>query len=81
MLLFAKESGIFVDTAKMHAINHIGEFFSVKGPLNIARPRKAIPFWFNLAHPMLESHSLRSSPKSCSLPNLIYKTANDTTKT
>ncbi|SDD17014.1 alkanesulfonate monooxygenase [Paenibacillus sp. UNCCL117] len=33
-----KESGVFVDGSKVHAINHVGEHFSVKGPLNVARP-------------------------------------------
>lgn len=38
-----KQSGIFLDTAKLHVLNHEGEFFSVKGPLNIARPPQGHP--------------------------------------
>jgi FMN-dependent oxidoreductase (nitrilotriacetate monooxygenase family) len=30
-----KESGIYVDVKKMHAINHKGRFFNVAGPLNV----------------------------------------------
>lgn len=33
-----KETGVFVDESKVHALNHVGEQFSVKGPLNVARP-------------------------------------------
>ncbi|MBP1996529.1 LLM class flavin-dependent oxidoreductase [Paenibacillus eucommiae] len=33
-----KESGVFVDESKVHAIHHVGEHFSVAGPLNVARP-------------------------------------------
>lgn len=37
------ESGIFFDPAKMHVLNHKGENFSVRGPLNIARPPQGWP--------------------------------------
>ena len=37
------ESGIFMDPAKMHELRHKGEHFSVKGPLNIARPVQGWP--------------------------------------
>ncbi|MEY9981566.1 FMN-dependent oxidoreductase (nitrilotriacetate monooxygenase family) [Bradyrhizobium yuanmingense] len=38
-----KKSGIFVDTAKLHLLNHRGTYFSVRGPLNIARPPQGYP--------------------------------------
>ncbi|WP_027091841.1 LLM class flavin-dependent oxidoreductase [Cohnella thermotolerans] len=41
-----KESGVFFDPAKMHALNHKGNYFSVKGPLNIARSRQGQPVIF-----------------------------------
>lgn len=41
-----KESGIFFDPGKMHRLNHKGEFFSVQGPLNIARSRQGHPLIF-----------------------------------
>jgi alkanesulfonate monooxygenase len=37
------ESGIFLDPAKMHVLGHKGEFLSVRGPLNIARPVQGWP--------------------------------------
>jgi alkanesulfonate monooxygenase len=37
------ESGLYFDPAKMHALNHKGQFLSVKGPLNIARPPQGWP--------------------------------------
>ncbi|MFC4098060.1 LLM class flavin-dependent oxidoreductase [Paenibacillus xanthanilyticus] len=41
-----KASGVFFDPAKMHALDHEGEFFSVKGPLNIARSKQGRPVIF-----------------------------------
>jgi alkanesulfonate monooxygenase len=38
-----KESGNFFDPAKMHALNHKGSHFQVKGPLNIPRPPQGHP--------------------------------------
>jgi alkanesulfonate monooxygenase len=37
------DSGIFLDPEKMHVLAHKGEFFSVRGPLNIARPVQGWP--------------------------------------
>ncbi|WP_095200794.1 LLM class flavin-dependent oxidoreductase [Mesorhizobium carmichaelinearum] len=36
-LLFDKTRGRFHDPEKMHLLDHKGEFFSVRGPLNVAR--------------------------------------------
>ncbi|OLS64314.1 LLM class flavin-dependent oxidoreductase [Pseudomonas putida] len=41
-----KQSGEFFDPHKLHALNHQGEFFKVKGPLNIARSRQGQPLIF-----------------------------------
>jgi FMN-dependent oxidoreductase (nitrilotriacetate monooxygenase family) len=38
-----KESGIFWDPARMHKLNHEGEYLSIAGPLNIARPVQGWP--------------------------------------
>ncbi len=38
-----KASGRYIDTHKMHVLNHKGEYFSVRGPLNIARPIQGWP--------------------------------------
>ena len=35
--------GIYFDPAKMHVLNHKGKYFSVRGPLNIARPIQGWP--------------------------------------
>ena len=37
------ESGIYFDPARMHVLNHKGEHYSVRGPLNIARPVQGWP--------------------------------------
>jgi FMN-dependent oxidoreductase (nitrilotriacetate monooxygenase family) len=37
------EHGIFFDPAKMHVLGHKGEYLSVRGPLNIARPVQGWP--------------------------------------
>ena len=36
-------SGIFMDPARMHVLDHHGEHLSVRGPLNIARPPQGWP--------------------------------------
>lgn len=38
-----KQTGIFADTSKLHLLNHRGRYFSVRGPLNIARPPQGYP--------------------------------------
>jgi FMN-dependent oxidoreductase (nitrilotriacetate monooxygenase family) len=38
-----KESGEFFDRDKLHALNHKGEFFSVRGPLNVPRTPQGRP--------------------------------------
>jgi FMN-dependent oxidoreductase (nitrilotriacetate monooxygenase family) len=37
------ESGIYFDPDKLHVLNHKGEYLSVRGPLNIARPIQGWP--------------------------------------
>src|ERR1700754_4936723 len=37
------ESGLYFDPAKMHVLDHKGEYLSVRGPLNIARPVQGWP--------------------------------------
>ncbi|MDF2671342.1 MAG: monooxygenase, partial [Paenibacillus sp.] len=41
-----KESGVFLDPAKQHKLNHKGEHFSVQGPLNIQRSPQGQPVIF-----------------------------------
>jgi len=38
-----KDSGDFFDPARLHTLDHEGEFFSVRGPLNVARPVQGWP--------------------------------------
>ncbi|MCC5638792.1 LLM class flavin-dependent oxidoreductase [Nostoc sp. CHAB 5844] len=38
-----QESGIYFDSDKLHIPNHKGEHFSVRGPLNVARPIQGYP--------------------------------------
>ncbi|MFZ4894893.1 NtaA/DmoA family FMN-dependent monooxygenase [Plantibacter sp. Mn2098] len=41
-----KESGVFADAAKLRTTNHQGEFFTVRGPLNVARGPQGYPVQF-----------------------------------
>lgn len=41
-----KERGVFFDPTKQHALNHVGEHFSVVGPLNIQRSPQGQPVIF-----------------------------------
>jgi FMN-dependent oxidoreductase (nitrilotriacetate monooxygenase family) len=36
-------SGIYFDPAKLHVLDHKGKYFSVRGPLNVARPIQGWP--------------------------------------
>ncbi|MCX7313104.1 MAG: LLM class flavin-dependent oxidoreductase [Alphaproteobacteria bacterium] len=38
-----RESAIYFDPAKLHVLNHTGEHFSVRGPLNVARSPQGYP--------------------------------------
>lgn len=38
-----QESGRFFDPAKLHTLNHRGKYFSVRGPLNVARSPQGRP--------------------------------------
>ncbi len=75
------ESGLFVDPAKMHTLNHKGKYLSVRGPLNIARPVQGWPVIVQagaseagrqLATPKppksFSAHLLTSPPAKNSLP-------------
>ena len=37
------QSGIYFDPRKLHTLNHVGKYFTVKGPLNIERPPQGHP--------------------------------------
>lgn len=37
------EAGIYFEPEKMHVLHHKGDYFSVRGPLNIARPVQGYP--------------------------------------
>ncbi len=37
------DSGLFLDPEKLHVLNHKGRYYSVRGPLNIARPVQGWP--------------------------------------
>ena len=45
-LVHDKASGRFIDPHKLHALHHKGEFFSVRGPLNLARSPQGQPVIF-----------------------------------
>ena len=42
-LVMDQASGVFLDASKMHELNHVGTYFSVKGPLNMTRPPQGYP--------------------------------------
>ena len=42
-LVMDKATGKYIDATKMHTLNHEGQHFSVKGPLNILRPPQGYP--------------------------------------
>ena len=44
--LYDQKAGFFFDHRKLHVLDHAGEHFNVKGPLNIARPPQGHPVIF-----------------------------------
>ena len=42
-ILADRETGRYIDPARVHALNHKGRYFSVKGPLNIGRTPQGRP--------------------------------------
>nr|VUD29601.1 nitrilotriacetate monooxygenase component A [Raoultella sp. NCTC 9187] len=42
-MLYDKTSGLFADASKVHHLNHRGEFFKVRGPLNVPSPPQGHP--------------------------------------
>jgi len=40
------DRGVFLDPAKLHALNHVGEHFKVAGPLNLSRSKQGQPVIF-----------------------------------
>ncbi|GGG74051.1 LLM class flavin-dependent oxidoreductase [Paenibacillus radicis (ex Gao et al. 2016)] len=41
--VYDKENATFADRSKLHTLHHKGEWFSVRGPLNVARPVQGHP--------------------------------------
>lgn len=44
--LYDRESGRFFDPAKMHTLNHEGQHYKTRGPLNVPRPPQGSPVIF-----------------------------------
>ncbi|PWV51556.1 LLM class flavin-dependent oxidoreductase [Chitinophaga sp. S165] len=42
-VLMNKTTGLFADSHKVHHVNHTGDFFKVRGPLNVPRPLQGHP--------------------------------------
>lgn len=42
-LIYDKESGVFADPDKLHTLDHKGEFYKVRGPLNVPRSPQGHP--------------------------------------
>ena len=38
-----QDGGVFMDPERMHVLDHLGKYFNVRGPLNIARPVQGWP--------------------------------------
>ena len=46
-LTFDRESGLYIDPEKIHALNHKGQNFAVRGPMNIPRSPQGHPVLFS----------------------------------
>ena len=48
--LYDREAGRFFDPAKVHTLDHRGDWFRVQGPLNVPRPPQGYPVIFQAGH-------------------------------
>jgi FMN-dependent oxidoreductase (nitrilotriacetate monooxygenase family) len=42
-IIMDRASGLYADTTRLHALEHRGKYFQVKGPLNMSRPPQGYP--------------------------------------
>jgi alkanesulfonate monooxygenase len=66
-----RATGRFFDPAKLHVLNHRGEHFDVKGPLNVPRPPQGHPVIFQAG----SSESGKDLAAACG--EVIYTAQND----
>jgi hypothetical protein len=69
------DSGIYFDPDKLHVLNHKGKYFSVRGPLNIARPVQGWPVIVQAGASDAAASSRPRRPRSCSPPARISPNA------
>ncbi|WP_163152525.1 LLM class flavin-dependent oxidoreductase [Bradyrhizobium uaiense] len=69
-----KQSGVFVDGSKIHPIDHVGASFSVKGPLNVARPPQGQVI---VAHRVADERSAEFAGRHADIAILAAETAGD----
>ncbi|WP_063695440.1 LLM class flavin-dependent oxidoreductase [Bradyrhizobium embrapense] len=69
-----KRSGVFVDGAKIHPIDYIGASFTVKGPLNVARPPQGQVI---VAHRVVDRRSAEFAGRHADIAILGAATAGD----
>ncbi|SDA87945.1 LLM class flavin-dependent oxidoreductase [Mesorhizobium qingshengii] len=74
-LLFDKGGGRFHDPEKMHLLDHKGEFFSVRGPLNVARSPQDMPV---LVLSGFSEHDLYVAARTADVILLDERSAEDT---
>ena len=61
-----QETGQVADPSKIRAINHVGEFFKVKGPLSVVPSPKVNRSLFRPVAPPAGRERPRASPTTCS---------------
>ncbi len=67
-IVIDKESGVFLDPDKVHLTNHKGKYFSVTGPLNVARSPRGARSWSRPAPPKRAGTLPPAPPRSSSPP-------------
>lgn len=66
-----KKTGQFADPAKVHELNHVGENFSVRGPLNVHRPIQGqVPL-------ITAGYSPRSQQLAAKYADMVFTGGND----
>jgi len=72
-----KESGLFFDPEKMHVLNYQSDRFSVKGPLNVARPVQGYPVIFQAGASEAGMELAAETAEGIFSPHLTKETAKE----
>ena len=76
-----KAAGRYADPARIHPVDFAGEYFRVRGPLNVPRSPQGRPLLVQAARPRTAASSPPGTPRRCSPRNRRWPTRRSSTPT